>query len=134
MGRKSSAKAERRAIRPPPAIAETVARIEARMAKMDALHPGWAGYLDSMIRDIPRDWPEWCLIPMAGATAVAQQIGEPAEPTAAAEMAALFTWSKGRSIYAPIDIHVDGIAVSQGSFKSIGPQASITSARVALAE
>jgi len=29
---------------------------------------------------------------------------------------------------------VDGIAVSQGSFKSIGPRSLLTSARVALAE
>jgi len=33
-----------------------------------------------------------------------------------------------------IDIHVDGIAVSQGSFKSIGPRSLLTRARVALAE
>ena len=95
MGRKSNAKA----LRPPSAIADTVARIEARIAKMDALHPGWAGYLDSMIRDISRDWPEWCLIPMAGATAVVQHVGVSVGPAETAEMTALFTWSKGRSVY-----------------------------------
>lgn len=99
MGRKSNAKAERRALRPPPAIAETVARIEARMAKMDAACPGWMNYLNGMLRDIPRDWPEWCLIPMAAPAAVVDQKASDPRPTMAAEMAALFAWSKGRSIY-----------------------------------
>jgi hypothetical protein len=99
MGRKSNLKAQRRALRPPPDIAETVARIEARIEKMDVLCPGWGSYLDGMLRDIPRDWPEWCLVPMGGAAAIAEHIGDHAEPTAAAEMTALFTWSKGRSIY-----------------------------------
>ncbi len=99
MGRKSNAKAERRALRPPPAIAETVARIEARMEEMDAACPGWRWYLDGMLRDIPRDWPEWCLVPMAAPAAVIDQKAIDPRPTMMAEMAALFSWSKGRSIY-----------------------------------
>gem|GEM_PF-4509136 len=39
-----------------------------------------------------------------------------------------------QNITGSIDTHVDGIAVSQGSFKSIGPRSLLTSARVALAE
>lgn len=102
MGRKSNAKAERRALRPPPAIAETVARIEKRMTAMDERCPRWRETLDHIVAHPPLTWPTWCLIPMSGPLGVAthwipDDIFQAA--VVSAEMTALYTWSKGKTVY-----------------------------------
>jgi len=104
MGKASRAKREARNTRPPRDIATTVSRIDRHLAVLDEDVPGWYTVLDQHRSNrgigLP-DWPEWCLLPMAGPYAVCEAAGlvDLQRGELGPAMAALYAWRQGRSIY-----------------------------------
>jgi hypothetical protein len=107
MGRASRSKSNRRASRPRPDVAGTVERLEEYVRRMEAAVPGWANDMDRTCRGrgagLP-DWPEWCLVPLAGAYAVVAaaegSLDLPVEDLGlVAAMGALYAWCQGRDIW-----------------------------------
>jgi len=82
------------------------ARIDHHLAVLDEAVPGRCTTLDQHRSNrgggLP-DWPEWCLLPMAGPYAICKTADlvdlQRAERGPAAPMAALYAWRQGRSIY-----------------------------------
>lgn len=55
--------------------------------------------MDHMRADPPERWPDWCLLPMAAATAVCTRTPRRLPPAAIATTSALYAWRYARSVW-----------------------------------
>ncbi|MGP4027293.1 hypothetical protein [Actinomadura sp. 3N407] len=55
--------------------------------------------LDKMRAERPMQWPDWCLLPMGAATAVATSRPAALQPNTIAVMSALYAWQFSRSVW-----------------------------------
>lgn len=84
-------------------ISEAFEHAEEVQKGLEREYPGLWSELDRMraSRGQQVDWPDWCLLPMAAAAAVAQTKPQVRmrKPYAIAQMAAMYAWRFSRSVY-----------------------------------
>ena len=81
------------------AASEALAHAAAREKQLLRDYPDAWRLLDSMRADPPMQWPDWCLLPMGAATAVATSRPAAMQPHTIALMSALYAWRFSRSVW-----------------------------------
>lgn len=81
------------------AAGEAFAHATGREKQLLRDYPDAWRLLDTMRANPPMPWPDWCLLPMGAATAVAMSRPASLRPTTIALMSALYAWRFSRSVW-----------------------------------
>lgn len=79
---------------------------------LEADYPGLWSQLDQMRSTASVTWPDWCLLPMGAAVAVAQTNPSAVGNATIAQIAAAYTWRYTRSVYL-VEPHLMGRLLTQ---------------------